>query len=205
MKEHEANNLEKLINFVNPDILKGNLICCSLYMAFYETTKDYIINQPKSFFTNGFDSETGDIISPSYKEKVLSLDSNRSILKSSLIWFKNNEAISDEDIANFEALRKYRNVIAHEMLDKLYEGLDTNFNKHFEELITLRLKLERWWVFNIEIPTGDFENPQEIKDEEVITSSQMIYNLILDVLSQDEEKSKYYYTEFLKFKQNQAE
>jgi hypothetical protein len=91
------------------------------------------------------------------------------------------------------------------MLDKLYEGLDNNFNKHFEELITLRLKLERWWVFNIEIPTGGFENPQEIKDEEVITSSQMIYNLILDVLSQDEEKSKYYYTEFLKFKQNQTE
>jgi hypothetical protein len=81
MKEQEANNLEKLINFANPDILKGNLICCSLYMAFYETTKDYIINQPKSFFTNGFDSETGDIISPSYIEKVLSLDSNRSVLK----------------------------------------------------------------------------------------------------------------------------
>lgn len=191
-------NFKKLLNFVNPENLKGNLICCSLYIAFFETTKDYIIEQPKSFFSIGFSSESGEIVGPNYKEKVLSLDT-KSVLKASLLWFEQNEAITSNDIEIFYDLREYRNLLAHEMLQKLYDGLDANsFAQKFSQLINLRIKIERWWVFNIEIPTGDFEDPQNIKEEDIMTSTEILYNIISDVLSDDEEKANFYYSEFLK-------
>jgi len=193
-------NIAKLINFVNPDNLKGNLICSSLYIAFFETTKDYIIEQPKDFFSTGYSSETGPILSPEYKQKVLSKDP-KNVLNSSLLWFTEQGAIDLMEVELFDKLRKYRNTIAHEMLQKIYDGLDALFSEHFSQLISLRIKLERWWVFNIEIPTSDI-NPETLKEDDVMTSSQILYKLILDVLSDDEEKAKFYYSKFLKYKDN---
>lgn len=193
-------NLEKLINFVNPENLKGNLICCSLYIAFFEATKDYITEQPKGFYSTGFCSETGIIVDPQYKCKVLSKD-DRSVAKASLLWFVEQGAITLKDVEIFDELRKYRNVLVHEMFQRLYDGLDETFSKNFVSLIEFRLKIERWWVFNIEIPTSDID-PETIIEDEVLTGSQIWYRLVLDVLSEDEEKAKFYHSEFLKYKYN---
>lgn len=190
-------NYQKLIDFVNPDKLKDSLIVCSLYISFFETLKDYIIEQPRSFYSIGFSTEAGEKISTSYNEKVLANNPN-SVLKASLSWFKNYNAINQDDIEIFFSLREYRNKLTHNMLQILYDGLDDSFTDKFSRLIELKIKLERWWVFNIEIPTDDLENIEEIKEDDVITSSQILYRLILDVLSEDENKANYYYSEFLK-------
>ena len=193
-------NFEKWIAFLKPENLKDNLICCSLYIAFFETTKDYIVNQVRDFYSIGWSSENGDVISEDYKTQVLAKDKDKNPLKASLIWFKENNAITEEDILVYDELRKYRNVIAHEMLEKLFDGLNKDYSEKLNQLVELRIKLERWWIFNIELETGMIENPENIKEEDVISNSQMIFKLILDIVSGDEEKSNYYYKEFLKYK-----
>ena len=195
MKEH----IDKLIDFVNPRNLKNNLIGSSLYIAIFETTKDYIVEQVRDLFSIGYCSDTGSIIDPEYKQKVLSKDP-KSELKSSLLWFCEQGAISQSEVESFDDLRKYRNELAHEMLKNLYNGLGSTFSENFNQLISLRIKLERWWIFNVEIPTSDVD-PESVKDEDVMTSSQILYKLVFDVLSDDDEKSKYYYSEFLKYKE----
>ncbi|MBC8882889.1 hypothetical protein H9X57_04400 [Flavobacterium piscinae] len=143
--------------------------------------------------------ENGDLISDDYKTYVLSKDKDKNPVKASLIWFKENNAITDEDILVYDELRKYRNVIAHEMLEKLFDGINKDYGEKLNQLVELRIKLERWWIFNIEMETGMIENPENIK-EDVISNSQMIFKLIFDIVSGDEEKSNYYYNEFMKYK-----
>ncbi|RXR30086.1 hypothetical protein EQG68_11690 [Flavobacterium piscinae] len=192
-------NFEKWIAFLKPENLKDNLICCSIYIAFFETTKDYIVNQVRDFYSIGWSLENGDLISDDYKTYVLSKDKDKNPVKASLIWFKENNAITDEDILVYDELRKYRNVIAHEMLEKLFDGINKDYGEKLNQLVELRIKLERWWIFNIEMETGMIENPENIK-EDVISNSQMIFKLIFDIVSGDEEKSNYYYNEFMKYK-----
>lgn len=64
-----SDNFEKWLKFLKPENLKDNLICCSLYIAFFETTKAYIVDQIKSFYLVGYDSLNGDIISLDYKKR----------------------------------------------------------------------------------------------------------------------------------------
>ncbi|RDL44390.1 hypothetical protein DN730_08280 [Marinomonas piezotolerans] len=74
--------------------------------------KSSITEKIEGFFTNGFD-ENGMIVSPEYKEKVLSL--NRIALYASLKWLQGMEAIDGEDLERFEYTKRCRNTLAHEM------------------------------------------------------------------------------------------
>jgi len=87
---------EKLLDLLNPEVFKTNLLFTSLFIAYFENTTDYIIDQPRSFFINGFDPEKGDLISPDYKTNVLSLD--KKPINASLKWFQSLDAINSTDI-----------------------------------------------------------------------------------------------------------
>ena len=193
-------NFDKWIDFLKPENLKGNLISCSLYISTYESFKDYVIEEMKFFFNRGF-SDGEFIFSEDYKTKVL--NHHKSPLIASLLWLKENEAIDENDIILFEDLRKYRNKLAHEMMDFLFEGISESLPEKLNALLNLRIKIEKWWIINIEIPTNtDFDSSKDIKEEDIQTSSQLLNKIILDILSGDEETSNYYYNEFLKHKKS---
>ena len=77
-----ADYLDKRIEFLHPENLKGDLISCALYIATFESFKDYVIEEIKFFFYSRF-NETGD---------------------------------------------------------------------HLSSLMALRIKIEKWWTLNMEIP-----------------------------------------------------
>jgi hypothetical protein len=60
-------------NFLNPEVLRPNLIMASLYIAAFEMLKDTIIDRTRDFYTTGFDSRVkkngGRRTSPDYEEK----------------------------------------------------------------------------------------------------------------------------------------
>src|ERR1700679_2137356 len=117
-------NFEKWANFLNPDNLKGNLMNCSLYIAVFESFNDYVVEEVRMFFNNGF--KDGEFtFSPSYTTDVL--NRNRSPLIATLMWLQEQGAISDNDLALFEKLKKYRNKLAHEMIELLFEGYFADF------------------------------------------------------------------------------
>ena len=134
-------NFDKWLAFIKPENLKDNLICCSLYIAFFETTKAYIVDQVKDFYSIGWNQDSGDVISENYKIDVVANDP-KNIVHASLLWFRKTNAITDEDIQLYSELRKYRNLIAHEMLEKLFDGLNKDFSDKLTQLIDFRIKLE---------------------------------------------------------------
>ncbi|MBK8419566.1 hypothetical protein [Candidatus Villigracilis saccharophilus] len=77
--------LETWRNFLDPEVLRPNLMLASIYIATYEIPKDSIIRRLRELFVRGFD-ETGELIGLDYKIEVL--DKNKSPLYASLEWLK---------------------------------------------------------------------------------------------------------------------
>lgn len=193
----ENNNTEKWLQFLEPGNLKDNLTFSSLYIATYESFKDYIIEEVKFFFNTGF-SDGKYIFSKSYNSDVLSKD--KSLAKATLFWLMEMGAIEDQDLVIFDELRKYRNKLSHELMTLLFEGLPKELPEKFIDLIKLRVKIEKWWILNIEIPTNyDFDTHIKISEKDIVTSSQVFNQIILDMLSGDEKKASFYLNEMKKF------
>jgi hypothetical protein len=100
--------------FLNPDALRTNLIVASLYITAFEMLKESIIERPREFFSEGYD-KNGIIVGEKYNQEVLSL--NKSPLYASLFWFKDMNAIDNNDIKIFDKIRKCRNDITHEIVN----------------------------------------------------------------------------------------
>ncbi len=180
----------------HPEVFKTNLILSSIFIAYFENTTDYLIEQPRTLFTNGFTKEKGDIIDEKYKTDVLAL--HKKSITASLLWFKNQEAIDQKDIDLFDELRRYRNKLSHELLKLLLEkGINTQeFADKLTDLFQLRIKIEKWWILNFEIYFSDIETDKPLTENDVTSGGEMIYTLILDLISGDPEKANYYYNTF---------
>jgi hypothetical protein len=191
-------NFDRWIDFLDPENLKGHLISSALYIAVYESFTDYVIDEVKFFFNTGF-NENGFTFSDSYEKSVLTKD--KRIINASLLWLKEITAISESDIETFNEIRSFRNKLTHELMDLLFKGLPPDFPQKFADLIALRIKIERWWILNVEIPTNpDSENLKNIEEKDIITGSEMIYRIIMDMLTNDEKTANYYRNEFQKYR-----
>lgn len=129
--------------FLNPNILRPNMIAASLYIAAFELLKNGIVDRLKDFFTNGFD-QNGWRVDPKYQTKVLSRKS--SPVHASLDWLKENGAVDDNDLAAFMRVKNFRNDLAHSLATMLANGMPREFTERFQELAALLDKIERWWI-----------------------------------------------------------
>lgn len=192
-------NIEKMKNFLNPEVFRSNMVSASLYIALFESLRDNIVEEVKEFFTEGI--KGGElIISDEYTSKVLSLSSNKRPVYASLLWLKNMEAIDDSDIKIYSKLNSYRNKFAHSLYGQLYNCDFEEFPENFVNLNKLRTKIEKWWIINVEIPTNT--NPIEgivsIEKDDVVTSSEIITKIMFDIAFGSEEEAISYYQEFMK-------
>ena len=136
----DDNTQAKWERFLDPEVLRPNLILASIYIATFEILKDSIIGRLRDFYVSGFD-ENGDIIMPEYNDEVLIKD--KSPTYASLKWLKESEAVTDEYIQKFNEIKEYRNRIAHEMTKMLTEGLPHDFPERFHDMTALLDKIER--------------------------------------------------------------
>lgn len=181
--------------FLNPEILRTNLIVASLFITAFEMLKESIIGRIRDFFTNGFD-ENGWIIDDKYKTEVLS--KNKSQLYASLAWLKDMNAIDDNDIEKFNRVKDCRNELVHEIVNFVSKGPKNNPLPLFSEMVDLLHKIEKWWILNVEIPTNPDLNGREINEEGIVPGQIMTLRLLLDIALGTENESKFYYNEFIK-------
>jgi len=182
--------------FLNPESLRANLIAGSLYIAAFEMLKSSIIERISDFFSTGFNQD-GPIIGEKYKTDVLSL--NKSQLYASLAWLKNMNIINDNDLEEFENIKKCRNEIAHEFVNYLATGPTVDPLPLFPKMIALLSKIETWWIMNVEIPTNPDFDGSDIDEDKIVPGPIMSLRLLFDIALGAEEESKYYYN-FMKEK-----
>ena len=183
--------------FLNPEVLRTNLIVASLYIAAFEMLKDSIIGRLRDFFKDGF-NENGWIINDRYESEVLSL--NKSPLYASLEWLKNMDAINEVDVENFNEIKNCRNELAHEIANFISKGPNIDPLPLFSKITDLLYKIEKWWILNVEIPTNPDFDGKDIDEEGIEPGQIMTLRLLTDIALGAEKESKFYYNEFMKQK-----
>lgn len=208
MNDDEKKVQESWERFLNPDELRPTLIILAIYISTFEILKDSIISRIKDFYFRGFD-ENGEIIDPTYQSEVLA--KNKSPMHASLLWFKEAEAITDEDISIFDKVKKQRNDIAHQMFHMLSDGLPKDFADRFNQMASLLNKIEKWWIINVELDLGppisidsngklvEMEiDMNQIDLDEIIPGPIASLRMLIDVAIGSDEESRYYFNEFIK-------
>jgi hypothetical protein len=171
-------------NFLNPQVLKQNLITSSILLTAYEMLKDSLIGRLRGFYSLSIDDKGKWEICGEYREKVLSLDKNEMVACEK--WFRKNGALDDDDLLSLKKLTNMRNMVAHElpsMIGSTNEGLLF----HLQLIFALTSKVDKWWIKEIEIPT----NPDKgnFTAEELAASFSMrmlIVSLLIKVAEGDD-------------------
>lgn len=177
-------------NILDEDILKFNINFAALFVLNFECLKDFIITQPRTFYSD-VEIRNGEVCckeTKEYKREVRSLEKN--IENASLRWFVNAEAISEEDYALYQELRERRNDITHELLKNLYNGFHEADEKLYIRLLELYQKIDKWWINEIEIPISGEIMPDEYDSKQVYSGQAMLLSIINDIIF-DNNKERY--------------
>lgn len=177
-------------NILNEDILKSNINFAALFVLNFECLKDYIITQPRDFYSDVAikDGKLCCEETEEYKKEVRSLEKN--IENASLRWFINADAITEEDYDLYQELRERRNDITHELLKNLNNGFNETDAKLYVKLLELYQKIDKWWINEIEIPISGEVLPDEYDPEQVSGGQAMILSIINDIIF-DNNKERY--------------
>jgi len=177
-------------NILNEDILKSNINFAALFVLNFECLKDYIITQPRDFYSDVAikDGKLCCEETEEYKKEVRSLEKN--IENASLRWFINADAITEEDYDLYQELRERRNDITHELLKNLNNGFYEVDAKLYVKLLELYQKIDKWWINEIEIPISGEVLPDEYDPEQVSSGQAMILSIINDIVF-DNNKERY--------------
>jgi hypothetical protein len=188
---------EKWKNFLNPDILKTNLILGSLYITVYGLLKESIIERIKNIYIDIFD-KNGLNINEDYSKEILSR--NKSPLYASLDWLKENGIIDDNDCKIFEEIKLCRNELSHEMKTLFTNEIKTNPIINFINMIDLLNKIEKWWIVNVDLPINSDICDEQINEDDVIPGIIMSIQLMIKIALGDDKESRYFYDIFNKSK-----
>ena len=182
--------LDNWNNILNEDVLKFNINFAALFVLNFECLKDYIITQPRTFYSDVLikDGELCCEETEEYKKEVRSLEKN--IENASLRRFMNTDAITEEDYNLYQELRERRNDIAHELLKNLNNGFNETDAKLYVKLLELYQKIDKWWINEIEIPISGEVLPDEYDSEQVLGGQAMILSIINDIIF-DNNKERY--------------
>ncbi len=174
---------------LTPSIMRDKLINASIFITAFEVLKQSIVGRPRSFFADGYD-KNGPVVGAEYEAEVLSR--NKSPTYASLDWLKHLGAIGDADIQIFENIKNTRNSLAHELHRVVLEGMEFKHIERFEELVVLLKKIEVWWVVNVEIPVNPDFDGQEIDEEGIVPGPVLMLQMMLEVVSGNEEFLNHY-------------
>lgn len=190
MDENVKASWERILH---PETLRTNIITASIFSMAFEMLKSSIVEKIRGFYTNGFD-EDGDIVSPEYKDKVLSL--NRSPLYASLLWLQDRHAINHKDLEKFEHIKQCRNTLTHEMLTFASSGVNFNVSEVFDEMVHLLRKVEIWWFENLDMAIDPDAYPEDLDLDEVTPGPVWSLQMLIDVALGSEEQAREYYDHF---------
>ncbi|NOZ40290.1 MAG: hypothetical protein GXP24_08705 [Planctomycetes bacterium] len=189
MDEHQQRAFNSWAKFLNPQVLRQNLITASLFLAAFESLKSSVTNPIRDFFSNGFD-ENGFIVDPEYQAEVL--DRHKSPLRASLLWLHDREIVDDADIATVDRIREHRNELAHQLMKYVAQSeseIDVELIGEISKLVT---KIDRWWILEVEVPANSDYDGQEIDESEIISGNMFFLQMMMQVAAGDDSSDETY-------------
>lgn len=166
--------------FLNPEVLKSNLIAASIFLAAYEILRASIIDRLRGFYITGFD-ENGLITNESYQNEVLSLD--RSPLRASLLWLRERSVIGTAEIELINDIREHRNKLAHD-LPKLIASSNEEINiRLIGSIYDLVTQVDCWWIREIEMPTNPDFDGREVDNSDIQSGNMLFLQIMIRTIT----------------------
>jgi len=197
METHDRDKFNRDIEkLFNPEKLKSNLVRASIFLACYELLKSSILDEPKDLFKECKDGK--EIMSEEYNTKVTQLYP-KDLFHASCLWFKEQGALSDEDIEIIGKIREHRNKIAHELM-KIIMDSEHEVDIHLLDSIHYMVsKIDRWSVRNFGIwnpNTLHLEEVDNVPDEEIASLKMLVMSMILKIVYGREYELAEFYRRF---------
>lgn len=175
-----------LYNISDEETLKGNLIIPAFFIALYENFISLTIDRIKGFLCHDIhftdDGKIEYYPSPRYKAEIIKRknDAGKTIgvLFASMLWFVDNNAITQNDYDLFLRIREQRNKFTHELTDYLLHGCNETEIEMFFDLFYLYKKIDKWWINEIEIPCAGDDIPQDYDPD----GSQSVVSVLFDIM-----------------------
>ncbi|WP_305857759.1 hypothetical protein [Balneatrix alpica] len=184
--------METWEKLTNPEVLRENLISASVYISAYEMCREFIVSKPKDFFTDNW-SMADEKISEEYFDDVMIFD--KSPLRASLLWFKDQSAIDDQDIEKIDQARKHRNDIAHNMPMFISDPNHEVNGLIFSALLEVTHKIGVFWIVNYELGISSECDSQEIDEGSIKIGTVMLINMLRQIAFGQEPEEDYYHNE----------
>ena len=180
-----------LESFLNPSILRTNLIMVALYIAAFELLKDSVVDRLKRFYDPHFKLPSGQ----DYESEVKRgrRKGARGVLPTSLMWLRRKDVIDKADMKNFKKAAKLRNTLTHEMGRILWDGIPSELPARFLDMVSLLDKIELWWTVNV-----DVMKPEEINVATIMPGKSFGLRLLMQVATLSEEESRKYLDEAIR-------
>jgi hypothetical protein len=184
-------------DFLNPDILRTRMLTASLFLVAHEMLVSAVKSRLHDFYLVGFD-ERGLRYSPRYAEQVLCLDpkGKKDPWRASLVWLEQREVIDPSDAENIRLCTNARNAFAHELNEIISGRTNPDFDSLFPILVELVVKIDKWWIINVELET-DPDRVDDIDLEGVVPGSQLMLSIVHQCAIGDQEAAKALYQAFV--------
>ena len=175
--------------FLNPKEIKKNLIDASLFLSFFEILNSEIIERIFDFYSNEFRDGKW-IASDKYNKTIVNrkINGKTNIFLSSCQWLLDNNTITQNDFEQIKKIKEHRNRIAHDLPKFLFDSEYVIDKDLFNQIKVLTLKIAKWWIIEVEIPTDPQFDGQEIDTEGILPGQEMILNYIFNIANTDIEE-----------------
>ena len=185
-----VNSLDSVERICDKESLQVQLSFMALFIGMFEFMKDTLLSRVESFLcsdmTQNEDGEWVWIHNDTYKNEIEKrLVDGKTVkdrLRNTVLWFKDAGAITDDDYELFRKLRDKRNSYAHKMAQHVWDGLPEQDAKGLLDLLDLYIKLDKWWINEIEIPiSGEFE-PGSYDEDSVESLALITFKIMISTL-----------------------
>ena len=102
------------------------------------------------------------------------------------MWLQGQEAITDEDSTRISQIRSRRNVIVHELLSILGEGLSEEDAKMISELLELNQKINRWYFLHVDALIMGYNVPDDTSELNIFGGDDVILQGMFRILFMNE-------------------
>ena len=188
MNETQKKALEMIENVVTPENLQFTVSFTSLFVLVFECFKDMVINRPKEFFcTSKIEFKEDKIVyyeTEKYKREVRKL-ANKPF-EASLRWFANHKVITESDVNKVLSIELRRHSFVPELYTVVHNGISDEDTQLLADLVSIYKKIDSWWIYNVEIDWDEIKDPDNVKQDECISSSLVMIDVMINILLKGE-------------------
>ena len=191
MNETQKKALEMIENVVTPENLQFTVSFTSLFVLVFECFKDMVIDRPKEFFcTEKIEFKEDKIVyyeTEKYKREVKNLA--KKPFEASLRWFANHKVITEYDVNKALAIELRRHSFVHELYNVVHNGISDEDTQLLADLVSIYKKIDSWWIYNVEIDWDEIKDTDNVKQDECISGSLMMIDVMINILLKGEGES----------------